>query len=79
MRNVSPLKNHLLNGNIEDKKMLTKVKMRKLLNECCCDYQDLSDTGKVEILKDILILLMTLVFGDQPTRIEMSQGFTDKE
>ena len=72
-RNSSLVKKYLSerNENLE-----TRKKLRNILNECCCD--DLTSNDKVEILKEIFMLLTELVFGDQPTKIEISQGYLEE-
>ena len=63
----------------EEQILKTKINVRMMLNEVCKNYDDLSSDGQIEILKEILLLLTELVFGDNPTQIEISQGIVEKE
>jgi len=62
----------------EEQILKTKINVRMMLNEVCKNYDDLSSDGQIEILKEILLLLVELVFGDNPTQIEISQGIVEK-
>lgn len=54
-----------------------KVRLRKFVGECCQDYQESEAAGKIEILKDILLLLMKMVFGDNEVQIQFGQGYNN--
>jgi hypothetical protein len=71
----SPIRKYLLNKADENVSSKTIVNYKAILNECCCDYDETDDSGKIEMLKDVLLLLMKLVFGNDQVQISMGQGY----
>ena len=51
-----------------------KVNLRMIINECCADYNEVDDEGKLEMLRDVLLLLMKIVFGEDACHVEFGQG-----
>ena len=55
-----------LNEQIQrDKRNNVKVKFGTLLNECCKDYEETDDSGKLLILKNVIMMILTLMDSDQ--------------
>jgi len=69
----STLRKYLLSENDKDMSVNTVVRLKKILNECICDFQEQEDCQKIEILKNILLLLTKLVFDDQEISIVINQ------
>ena len=78
-RKISPLRKNLYQRMEEGKFLKTKLNVRRIMNEVCQNYDDLSETGQLAIVKEILLLLMELVFGDDPVKIVMSQGYPTED
>jgi hypothetical protein len=75
--NKSTLRKYLLNVNDKDMSVNTVVRLKKILNECICDFQEQEDCQKIEILKNILLLLTKLVFDDQEISIVINQEYNN--
>ena len=55
-----------LNEQIQnDKRNNVKVKFGLLLKECCKDYEETDDSGKLLILQKVIMMILTLMDSDQ--------------
>lgn len=61
-----------LNEQIQrDKRTKVKVNFGLLLNECCKNYEETDDSGKLVILRDIIIMILKLMDSDEVFSVEV--------
>ena len=51
--------------------MKTKINFGRLLTECCKDFDETDDSGKLVILKNIIIMILTLMDSDEVFSVEV--------
>ena len=59
--------------NEKEKKLVLKNKITfgSLMQECCRDYDESDDSAKLAILKDIIIMILTLMNSDKMFQVEV--------
>ena len=71
------LRKYLLNETDTDTELRRKGKLQRLIRECYSEYDQADDTEKLLILKDIVALVLKLIYGeDQEVYVEMGKSGT---
>jgi len=65
------LRKYLLNETDNDVVLKNKIIFSKLLNECCLDYDETNDSGKLVILKSIILMILKLMDTDKEFQVEV--------
>ena len=64
-KNSLPFASYLKNEKEKDVSNRTKINYGYIINECCKDWDEVDDEGKLIIVKTILTLLLKLVYGEK--------------